>query len=193
MRSPKISAQDAPPRGTYSLRHATVLAVLLALVGCGAPAGVGYDAALSAWSARPVGHYLLRIEESARGSSCEQALEVLAESPRRLVSSTCSRQNGWTVSSLFLYIAWTTADAGRCVRQVAGVGCICRAEADVRVEYDAALGYPRDVRIRRTWRSSWREQAFWRYLAQAGSLPDCTPPRNVSDRRITITELRALP
>jgi hypothetical protein len=175
------------------MRHFTLIFALVALIGCGAPPGISHESARRLWEARLVHHYLLRVDDEARGIRCDQAIEVRGEEFERLVSSTCARPIPWTVSSLFIYAAWMRADAGRCVRQVVGVGCICRAEVQLQVVYDRALGYPREIQLRQSWRPTWGEQAYWRHAVQSRALPDCTPPATLITRRIVVTELRPLP
>jgi hypothetical protein len=76
---------------------------------------------------------------------------------------------------------------------VVGLGCVCQHAVETRVEYDPALGYPREIQTRQTWRANWQEQGYWHYAVRSRSLPDCTPPASAFFRRVVVVELRPLP
>jgi hypothetical protein len=151
------------------------------------------EAAQRRWEAQPIWHYALRTEVGFPNIRCEQEVEVLGERPGRVLSSSCARPSLWTVAALFDYIARLQSDAAGCARMVVGLGCVCRHAVEVAVEYDAALGYPRDIRATPIWRPNWQEQGYWRYAIQSRRLPDCTPPTVTSVRQLSVTSLRPLP
>ena len=173
-------------------RYALLLVLLALLSGCGASSGVPFEVARRRWETNLIEHYRLRVEQQSGGATCSQVTEVRLETFERLVSSTCADAPPWTISALFLYAAWLKADDQRCMRDVPGAGCVCRADVEVRGIYDPARGYPRELLIRYTWQASWREQSYWRAAALAGKLPDCTPPRGAIERRLVVKELTRL-
>lgn len=175
-------------------RYALLLALLALLAGCGARAGVPLEVARRRWETNLIEHYQLHVEQQTGGASatCGQVTEVRLETFERLLSSTCADASPWTISSLFLYAAWMQADDGECMREVPGVGCVCRGDVEVRGDYDPSRGYPRELLIRYSWRANWQEQSYWRAAALAGALPDCTPPRGAFERRLVVKALTRL-
>lgn len=174
-------------------RFALLALLTLVLAGCAVGDSARYDAALSRWQVRPVGHYLLRTYDELGGHRCGQAVEVRDETLERVVSNTCAHPNLWTVDWLFRHVARSRQDDRRCSKLVAGIGCICHAASQVQVEYDAALGYPREITTWETWRAAWWEIGYWRYVVQSGQLPSCAVPAAGPQWRVVVRELRPLP
>lgn len=169
-----------------------ILIALLILAGCAAQASAHTAEAHARWQAAAPRHYLLRTREDVRGRICGQQVEIRDEQLVRILSNTCQHPNLWTVTWLFAFADPAGRAPDRCV-QTSGTSCVCRASTEVEVEYDPALGFPRQIIARETWRADWQSLGYWRYAALHLGLPGCTPPVADPGRKVVVRELRVLP
>ncbi|MFO7168862.1 MAG: DUF6174 domain-containing protein [Chloroflexota bacterium] len=136
------------------------------------------------WSARPLDHYLLKIEDQYRLPSrmirCLQDVEVRGETVVRVVQNTC-RRPAQTVSSLFQQII-AQSEPVRCI----AFGCACDLAVDLRATYDRQMGYPRSVSISWVTRPNWHHADFWHAGRQLGKMPRCSQTATPIDRTLTV-------
>ena len=120
------------------------------------------------WGSRAFSHYRLVVHAP---SWCQIDAEVQQERVVRVFQNSCPL-SALTVSDLFAYVDDMNQDPDR---QYCGPnGCECVEQRFAQTEYDAALGYPRAIRVRRQRSANW--DGLWGYLLQHG-LPRClTPP-----------------
>lgn len=172
---------DAPYRRTTIRRAA--LAVLACVLACAAGglllAAPTSQAARAAelhqarqrWGEQRPARYRLVL---AAPSWCRIDAEIEQERIVRVYQNSCPSEPK-SVSDLFDLAGSLSVDAN--LRYCAPGGCECVEQRVTEVDYDAQLGYPRAIRLRRLREVNW--DGFWTYLLRYG-LPNCLPPRDAN-------------
>jgi hypothetical protein len=122
------------------------------------------------WAARPFSRYRLVLRAA---SWCRVDAEIHDEQVVHVFENTCPGDPR-TVSDLFEQIKRLDSDPNRVY--CAPGGCECTEVRSVTAEYDAELGFPRAIRVRRTREPNW--QGLLGYVLARG-LPRCLTPRDI--------------
>jgi hypothetical protein len=122
------------------------------------------------WFARPLPHYRLIMRAP---SWCRLDVEVRDERVVQVFENSCPTSPR-TVTGLFDLIA--QLDSSPETIFCAPRGCECTEVRYVQATYDAQLGIPRTIRLRRERQANWPE--LWRFMVSRG-LPNCLTPRDI--------------
>src|SRR5262245_43450233 len=159
--------------------RAALIGCAVALLSCGALGLLAAPPSLAAraerlaeaedrWSAHAPAHYRLVMQAPAW---CRLDVEIKDERVVHTFQNTCP-ESARTVSGLFDLIKQLDSDSPtlRCAPD----GGECTEPLSIQAVYDANLGAPRAIRLRRQRAPNWPE--LWYYMRQRG-LPLClTPP-----------------
>ena len=133
------------------------------------------------WAMRAFSHYRLVVHAP---SWCKIDAEVQQERVVKVFQNSCP-VNALTVSGLFEYVDHMNQHPDR---QYCGPnGCECVEQRFAQTEYDATLGYPRAIRVRRQRSANW--EGLWGYMLQHG-LPSCLTPPDTD--MVTVVSLQPL-
>jgi hypothetical protein len=127
------------------------------------------------WFARPLPHYRLVMRAP---SWCRLDVEIQDERVVHVFENTCPTSPR-TVTGLFDMIAQLDSTAGTVF--CAPRGCECTEVRYIRATYDAQLGFPTTIRLRRERQANWRN--VWRFMMSHG-LPNCLTPRDLDLVRV---------
>src|SRR6266545_1031608 len=119
------------------------------------------------WGARPFSRYRLVMQAP---SWCRLDIEIASERVVQVFENSCPG-GPRTVSDLFDQIR--QLDSQPDTIYCAPAGCECTEVRFVQADYDAQLGFPRSIRLRRLRTTNWPE--LWHFMVAHG-LPDCLPP-----------------
>ncbi|KPV51047.1 hypothetical protein SE17_23440 [Kouleothrix aurantiaca] len=172
-------------------KRAAILFLLAVLAGCGPDTRSA--AAQARWQSAPVPHYRLRTTDIIAGQSCDQTVEVRGETIVGILHNSCQHPNLWTVGWLFRAAEHAGTPAAPCAHSDPSAGCLCVYSAAARIQYDAALGFPREIDSQLSWAPNWQGFGYWSYAAQHLALPACTPPAPIASQHIVVHELKPLP
>jgi hypothetical protein len=122
------------------------------------------------WFAQPVAHYRLVMRAP---SWCRLDVEIQDERVVHVFENSCPTSPR-TVTGLFDMIAQLdrTADTVFCAPR----GCECTEVRYIQATYDAQLGFPLTIRLRRERQTNWPN--LWRFMVSHG-LPNCLTPRDL--------------
>jgi hypothetical protein len=122
------------------------------------------------WLSRSVPHYRLVMRAP---SWCRLDVEIQDERVVHVFENSCPTSPR-TVTGLFDMIAQLdqTADTIFCAPR----GCECTEVRYIRATYDAEMGFPRTIRLRRERQTNWPN--LWDYMVSHG-LPNCLTPRDL--------------
>ncbi|MBK9709945.1 MAG: hypothetical protein IPO81_01225 [Kouleothrix sp.] len=123
------------------------------------------------WQTRPFSRYRLVMQAP---SWCRMDVEIQDERLAHVFENSCPGSIR-TVTDLFQLIQQldSSADTIYC----APAGCECTEIRAVRVDYDAQLGFPRSIQVRRLRATNWPE--LWSFV-QARGLPNCLTPLDIN-------------
>jgi hypothetical protein len=122
------------------------------------------------WASRPFARYRIVLRAA---SWCQVDVEIQGERVAQVFENTCPGEPK-TVGDLFVQIRQLDSTPERVY--CAPDGCECTETHAVEADYDAALGFPHSIRVRRPRVPNW--QALTGYLLSRG-LPSCLTPRDM--------------
>jgi hypothetical protein len=141
------------------------------------------------WATRPFAAYRVALRIEYWNRVCFQELEVHGELVRRVVSDTCLTSSFSMMTVPRLYeMSQRLEQAPSCYPD--GQPCACRLRRIGKIEYDARLGYPRQIVYRREALPNWTHLDFWRHLWLQRDLPTCGTSRTL---RIAVISFVPLP
>lgn len=154
------------------------------------------DAARARWSANQVNHYRLVVRMAGWGG-CTQDAKVRRERVAAIAENTCRFFSPRTVSSMFVEVERFMRRpevGGACRRGIPGRDCACYVPYEVRAEFDAERGFPREVRV--IWgryEPNRLHLHYWRYLLRHGREPICGGPVEPPGRHLIVERFEPLP
>jgi len=146
----------------------------IGLFGARAPSAVArtesWEQAQRRWAARAFTHYRMVVQAP---SWCRMDLEIQDERVVRVYQDTCPSAPQ-SVTELFTMVKRLNVQADRIY--CAPGGCECTEQRFANAVYDAQLGFPRTISLRRARAMNWPE--LWHHLTTHG-LPNCLTPLDI--------------
>ena len=169
-----IKLNRALPARPVILVGAVLLFVFCALTGAfglRTPSAVArtesWEQAQRRWDARPFTHYRMVVQAP---SWCRMDLEINDERVVKVYQNTCPHPPQ-SVTELFKLVEWINSDPDRVY--CAPDGCECTERRFAQTVYDAELGFPRTIGVRRERATNWT--GLWHHVLEHG-LPTCITP-----------------
>jgi Family of unknown function (DUF6174) len=122
------------------------------------------------WAARAFTHYRMVMQAP---SWCRMDLEIEDERVVKIYQNTCPSAPQ-SVTELFTMVKRLNGQADR--TYCAPGGCECTEQRFANAVYDAQLGFPRSISLRRLRATNWPE--LWHHLMTHG-LPNCLTPLDI--------------
>ncbi len=163
-------------------RHAVLISVVLlvavwtaiGLFGARTPSAVArtesWEQAQRRWAARAFTHYRMVMQAP---SWCRMDVEIQDERVVKVYQNTCPTAPQ-SVTELFTIIKRLNAQVDQIY--CAADGCECTEQHFANTVYDAQLGFPRTIGLRRMRATNWPE--LWHHLTTHG-LPNCLTPLDI--------------
>jgi len=160
--------------------------VAMSLFGARTPSAIArtesWEQAQRRWAARSFTHYRMVMQAP---SWCRMDLEIQDERVVTVHQNTCPSAPQ-TVTELFTLVKRLDSLADR--TYCAPDGCECTEQRFANAVYDAQLGFPQTISLRRIRAMNWPE--LWHHLRTHG-LPNCLSPLDIDV--VNVISLQPLP